>query len=295
MSEEKQYAERDLIAMDVAGNHYCRHVSAMTREHLHSKSDIAAELGWRDWQIAELKEQRDALAAENAALKTFINQSCYSYDGDGSDVCDSYVGADESPFFPKTPATDTYLNAVRADFLPAGLHTSTSELVLTFAKALAEKLHRSEQKYGWSDGWKDVGWQDKCLADFHHHINKGDPRDVAAYCAFMWYHGWPTRPAPAIDLNAVRADAVVEAFVTVFDVCSRDDHIDKNLWNYGVMRVAKHADEYVSQLRAGKIRCWSCKEWVSNNEFQNADRHCIHCDAEIDDNDEPYTRAGEQS
>lgn len=63
----------------------------------------------------ELKVQRDALAAENAALKIFINQSCYSYDGDGSDVCDSYVGADESPFFPKTPATDAYLNSVRAE------------------------------------------------------------------------------------------------------------------------------------------------------------------------------------
>lgn len=78
--------------------------------------------------------------------------------------------------------------------IPYGLHVSTAELVLAFAKALAEKLHRSEQKYGWSDGWKDEDWQKKCLADFHHHIGKGDPRDVAAYCAFMWYHGWSTVP-----------------------------------------------------------------------------------------------------
>lgn len=58
-------------------------------------------------------------------------------------------------------------------------------------------------------------------------------------------------PSTDAYLNAVRADAVVEAFVTVFDVCSRDDHIDENLWNYGVLRVEKHADEYVNQLRAG--------------------------------------------
>lgn len=69
MSEEKQYAERDLMAMDFAGNHYCRHVSAMTREQLHSKSDIAAELGWRDMQIAELKSQRDSLAAKVKQLE----------------------------------------------------------------------------------------------------------------------------------------------------------------------------------------------------------------------------------
>ncbi len=59
-------------------------------------------------------------------------------------------------------------------------------------------------------------------------------------------------PATNNFLKAVRADAVVEAFVTVFDVCSRDNHIDGNLWNYGVLRVEKHADEYVKQLRAPK-------------------------------------------
>lgn len=87
---EKQYAERDLIGLDAKGNHYCRHVMAMTSESLHSKSDIAAELGYRDLMISELKarlvesqcEFRSAditmqnleakcaaLAAENAGLK----------------------------------------------------------------------------------------------------------------------------------------------------------------------------------------------------------------------------------
>lgn len=84
--------------------------------------------------------------------------------------------------------------------LPEGLSRCTAELVLDFSKAIAEKLHQSERKYGWSDGWKESDWQEKCLADFHHHIGKGDPRDVAAYCAFMWHHEWPTRPAPVADL-----------------------------------------------------------------------------------------------
>lgn len=82
--------------------------------------------------------------------------------------------------------------------IPEGLNRYTAELVLDFAKAIAEKLHQSELKYGWSDGWKESDWQDKCLADFHHHISKGDPRDVAAYCAFMWHHEWPTRAALAV-------------------------------------------------------------------------------------------------
>lgn len=95
--------------------------------------------------------------------------------------------------------------------IPEGLTRCTAELVMDFAKALAEKLYRSEQKYGWSDGWKESDWQDKCLADFHHHIGKGDPRDVAAYCAFMWHHEWPTRPAPAVSLAELVPDCLVDA------------------------------------------------------------------------------------
>jgi len=56
----KHYAERDLLEMDRAGDFYGNHVMAMTAEQLHSKSDIAAELGWRDMQIANLKEQLTA-------------------------------------------------------------------------------------------------------------------------------------------------------------------------------------------------------------------------------------------
>lgn len=41
-------------------------------------------------------------------------------------------------------------------------------------------------------------------------------------------------------------------------------------------------------LKPGEILCWSCKQWMSNNEFQNADGYCVHCDAPIDVLDEPY-------
>lgn len=129
MSEVKQYAERDLMAMDIAGNHYCRHVSAMTREQLHSKSDIAAELGWRDMKIAELKAQRDALAAENAALKEFgdkLNDMHNNLNGEGTAIqgraevaCQQVAleaAMDEFDAI-KTPATDAYLNSVRAEVI----------------------------------------------------------------------------------------------------------------------------------------------------------------------------------
>lgn len=46
------YAARDTMAL---GEHYIRHVNAMTAEGLHRKSAIAAELAHRDAQIAALR------------------------------------------------------------------------------------------------------------------------------------------------------------------------------------------------------------------------------------------------
>ena len=57
----KYYAERDVDALDEQGGYYFRHVDAMTREGLHSKSQIASELAFRDAEIDRLKR----LIAEN--------------------------------------------------------------------------------------------------------------------------------------------------------------------------------------------------------------------------------------
>lgn len=61
----RQYAERDIMALDKIGGHYSRHVAAMTAEGLHAKSDIAAELAYRDAEIARLR-------AEHAKLLGFV-------------------------------------------------------------------------------------------------------------------------------------------------------------------------------------------------------------------------------
>ena len=55
---KKLYADRDTIGQ---GQVYVDHVLAMTRESLHNKSDIAAELAERDIEIAVLKLKNDQL------------------------------------------------------------------------------------------------------------------------------------------------------------------------------------------------------------------------------------------
>ena len=55
------YPERDHMAQ---GEHYLRHVDAMTREGLHAKSRIAGELAARDIEIERAWAARDAAVAD---------------------------------------------------------------------------------------------------------------------------------------------------------------------------------------------------------------------------------------
>ena len=78
--------------------------------------------------------------------------------------------------------------------LPDGLHRDSANLVRDFAMALGEKLRAAEVKYGYGASWKKEDWQAECIANLVTHLGKGDPRDVAAFCAFAWHHGWSVSP-----------------------------------------------------------------------------------------------------
>ena len=64
-----EYAERDVMALDAAGEFYVKHVTAMTAEGLHSKADIAAELAWRDSVIEGLKTNLFMAAEEREDMR----------------------------------------------------------------------------------------------------------------------------------------------------------------------------------------------------------------------------------
>ena len=60
----KLYPEQDHPAL---GDWYVKHVQAMTQEGLHAKSDIAAQLAWRDRLIEDLQGQVKKLFATGLA------------------------------------------------------------------------------------------------------------------------------------------------------------------------------------------------------------------------------------
>jgi hypothetical protein len=76
--------------------------------------------------------------------------------------------------------------------VPSQLHRDSVNLVWRFSSAMAEKLRKSELKYGYDNKWKDFSWADECRSQLQQHIDKGDPLDVANYCAFLWYLKEPT-------------------------------------------------------------------------------------------------------
>ncbi|EIP3422584.1 hypothetical protein LSE82_001207 [Salmonella enterica] len=88
--------------------------------------------------------------------------------------------------------------------LPDGLHPDSCHLVINTANAMAEKLYRSQEKYGYTNGWRvpaegeETGdgrnfWtREECLKALFHHLEKGDPIDCINYLAFMQANGWRT-------------------------------------------------------------------------------------------------------
>lgn len=76
--------------------------------------------------------------------------------------------------------------------LPKNLNPKTKLLVIGFIESLSKKLREAEKKYGYSYNWEPGNWREECIMQLHEHLYKGDPRGVAAYCMFCWYHNWPT-------------------------------------------------------------------------------------------------------
>lgn len=67
--KSKRYPYVSAIELDRAGDYYSRHVAAMTEEGLHSKTDIAGQLGWRDMTIDTLKAETIKLREEIDRLR----------------------------------------------------------------------------------------------------------------------------------------------------------------------------------------------------------------------------------
>ena len=67
------------------------------------------------------------------------------------------------------------------------------EAVDRFAAAMKDKLAKARD--AGRSGWQDPAWPADQIRDaLYKHIAKGDPRDVANYCMFLWARDASTAP-----------------------------------------------------------------------------------------------------
>ena len=67
------------------------------------------------------------------------------------------------------------------------------EAVDRFAAAMKDKLAKARD--AGRSGWQDPAWPVDQIRDaLYKHIAKGDPRDVANYCMFLWARDASTAP-----------------------------------------------------------------------------------------------------
>jgi hypothetical protein len=149
--------------------------------------------------------------------------------------------------------------ALASPSLTAGENTKSDgdgdplvDLVDRFSAALLAKLQAAREKYGYDEGWRESGWKADCQKHLIAHLAKGDPRDVAAYCAFMWHHGWrtiaPTAPdvRTALDWKITKGGAYVAGGYLVAE------RVDGKGWNttIGERVLANHASLEVAKAVA---------------------------------------------
>jgi hypothetical protein len=72
------------------------------------------------------------------------------------------------------------------------LHPDTENLLKVCFEELRLKLIKNQEKYGYSNEWLTLDWEQECREEMMKHIQKGDPRDVAIYAMFMIYRGCAT-------------------------------------------------------------------------------------------------------
>jgi hypothetical protein len=104
-----------------------------------------------------------------------------------------------------------FVGWVKAQFLRIRPRHADDILVDRFAKALKQKLAAARAKG--RSGWEAGHWMDEARGMLVEHVIKGDPRDVANFCAFLWHHGEGTETA-FDDFNRVRVSKPADRRIT---------------------------------------------------------------------------------
>ena len=135
---------------------------------------------------------------------------------------------------------------VVGDFSKGVADFEMSRALGRFMHAIYDKAKRAQEKYGFGElGWAYPDWQQELQKGIAGHLLKGDPRDVAIYSFFAWYHDWPTAAASPAPAAAPAAGVVGDAVGEAYQILSIIDDLDSNLCDWS----AEKLESNVRQLR----------------------------------------------
>lgn len=120
---------------------------------------------------------------------------------------------------------------------PDGLHVDKQNLVISFARALAEKLFTVQEKYSYTNQFKYEENVEYFRQVLHQSIYKGDPIDVAAYASFLWHHDETTKLIEPSKLNPVPENFDLMK-IKFFNEVIKFDLLNKNNFDYSKLRWA---------------------------------------------------------
>lgn len=137
---QKNLSNKELVA---AGHKFAANISADTPllDMAKMVSELATQLDAALAAAAEACKQRDQLAAENATLVNYIDGECYTE----SKRTGVYTCAGINK--PASPATNAYLNAMRAEGADAFAHT---QRLIADEQALNGHSEHARQRRIWA-------------------------------------------------------------------------------------------------------------------------------------------------
>lgn len=119
-------------------------------------------------------------------------------------------------------------------------------VVDSFAVAMKEKLAlaRAKGRHGW-ETCTDSATLSEMLRE---HVEKGDPRDVANFCMFLWFHGFSIKQAPTLVAQGARQFAETKEYVI------DGGTVVKEPWRLTPADAASEADKRAIPMTGDEIR-----------------------------------------
>lgn len=116
------------------------------------------------------------------------------------------------------------LESVQQDYSYALQHPD-DEAVDRFAQAMKQKLAQAREKG--RSGWQQMN-PNELSGMLYEHVAKGDPRDVANFCMFLWNLGQPITPCQPVQPDDLRQAALIDlAYINGakagWNMCVADD------------------------------------------------------------------------